>query len=68
MNKSWDILPSVDILKECLRVLKSGAWAMWREVTGHDKHRSKERNDYSKDNFEWEKKDIPTSPDSRMKY
>ena len=29
MGKEWDILPSVDILKECLRVLKSGAWAMW---------------------------------------
>ena len=29
MGKSWDVLPSVDILKECLRVLKSGAWAMW---------------------------------------
>ena len=29
MNKSWDVLPSVDILKECLRVLKSGAWALW---------------------------------------
>ncbi len=140
MGKSWDVLPSVDILKECLRVLKSGAWAMWlmtprqdsqlefllrlrqagfnisygslewlylsgfpkaadlslladkkacredliqklgreptkeefkeawgkwREVTGHDKHRSKERNDYSKDNFEWEKKDIPTSPEAQ---
>ena len=29
MNKSWDVLPSVDILKECLRVLKTGAWALW---------------------------------------
>lgn len=29
MGKSWDILPSIDILKECLRVLKSGAWALW---------------------------------------
>ena len=30
MNKEWDTdLPSVDILKECLRVLKSGAWALW---------------------------------------
>ena len=29
MNKSWDTLPSVEILKECLRVLKFGAWAMW---------------------------------------
>ena len=29
MNKEWDILPSVDILKECLRVLKTGAWALW---------------------------------------
>ena len=29
MNKSWDVLPSVDILKECLRVLKTGGWALW---------------------------------------
>ena len=29
MNKSWDTLPSVEVLKECLRVLKFGAWAMW---------------------------------------
>ena len=29
MNKDWDVLPSVDILKECLRVLKSGSWALW---------------------------------------
>ena len=29
MNKEWDILPSVEILKECLRVLKPGAWALW---------------------------------------
>ena len=29
MNKSWDVLPSADILKECLRVLKTGAWALW---------------------------------------
>ena len=29
MNKDWDVLPSVDILKECLRVLKTGAWALW---------------------------------------
>ena len=29
MGKEWDVLPSVDILKECLRVLKSGAFSMW---------------------------------------
>lgn len=29
MGKSWDTLPSVDILKECLRVLKTGSWALW---------------------------------------
>lgn len=29
MGKEWDILPSVDILKEALRVLKSGAFALW---------------------------------------
>jgi DNA modification methylase len=29
MGKEWDILPSVDILKECLRVLKDGAFAFW---------------------------------------
>ena len=140
MNKDWDVLPSVDILKECLRVLKTGAWALWlmtprqdsqlefllrlrqagfnisfselswiylsgfpkaadlslladkracredltqklgreptkeefkevwdkwRITTGYDKHRSKERNDYSKDNFEWENKDIPTSQEAQ---
>ena len=29
MNKEWDVLPTLDILKESLRVLKSGAWALW---------------------------------------
>ncbi len=29
IGKEWDILPSVDILKEALRVLKSGAFALW---------------------------------------
>ena len=30
MSKEWDTdLPSVDILKECKRVLKSGAFALW---------------------------------------
>ena len=29
MGKEWDVLPSVDILKECLRVLKDGAFALW---------------------------------------
>ena len=36
MNKDWDILPSVDILKECLRVLKSGSWAFWMMTTRQD--------------------------------
>ena len=36
MGKSWDVLPSVDILKECLRVLKSGSWAMWMMTTRQD--------------------------------
>ena len=29
MGKEWDVLPTLDILKESLRVLKSGAWALW---------------------------------------
>ena len=29
MNKEWDVLPTLEILKESLRVLKSGAWALW---------------------------------------
>ena len=29
MNKEWDVLPTLDILKESHRVLKSGAWALW---------------------------------------
>lgn len=29
MGKSWDVLPSVEILKECCRVLKSGAFSFW---------------------------------------
>ena len=29
MNKEWDVLPSVDILKECLRVMKPGAFSSW---------------------------------------
>ncbi len=29
MNKEWDVLPSTEVLKETLRVLKSGAFAMW---------------------------------------
>jgi site-specific DNA-methyltransferase (adenine-specific) len=29
MGKEWDVLPSVEILKECLRVLKSGAFSFW---------------------------------------
>ena len=140
MGKEWDILPSVDILKECLRVLKSGAWAMWlmtprqdsqlefllrlrqagfnisfssmewiyasgfpkaadlslladkrackedlmqkldreptkeefkeawgkwREVTGHDKKRSPEHNDYGIYNIEWDKRDNPNSPEAQ---
>jgi len=29
MGKEWDVLPTVEILKEALRVLKSGAFALW---------------------------------------
>ena len=29
MGKEWDVLPTLEILKEGLRVLKSGAWALW---------------------------------------
>lgn len=29
MGKAWDVLPSIEILKECQRVLKSGAFAFW---------------------------------------
>ena len=29
MGKFWDVLPSVEILKECCRVLKSGAFSFW---------------------------------------
>ena len=140
MGKSWDVLPSVDILKECLRVLKTGAWALWlmtprqdsqlefllrlrqagfnisfseiswiylsgfpkaaelslladkracredltqklgreptkeefkeawgkwREVTGHDKKRSPEHNDYGVYNIEWDKRDNPHTPEAQ---
>ena len=37
MNNDWDSeLPSVNILKECLRVLKSGAWALWMMTSRQD--------------------------------
>ena len=36
MNKEWDVLPSVEILKESLRVLKTGAWAMWMMTPRQD--------------------------------
>ena len=29
MGKEWDVLPTTEILKECLRVLKPGAFAFW---------------------------------------
>ena len=29
MGKEWDVLPTVEILKEALRVLKDGAFALW---------------------------------------
>ena len=29
LGKEWDILPKVDVLKECLRVLKPGSFALW---------------------------------------
>ena len=140
MGKSWDVLPSVEILKECLRVLKTGGWALWlmtprqdsqlefllrlkqagfsisfssmewvyasgfpkaadlslladkkacrenltqklgreptkeefkeawskwREVTGHDKKRSPEHNDYGIYNIEWDKRDNPNAQEAQ---
>ena len=29
MGKEWDVLPQVPLLKECLRVLKAGAFSFW---------------------------------------
>ncbi|MEM4104655.1 MAG: site-specific DNA-methyltransferase [Thermoplasmatales archaeon] len=29
MGEEWDVLPDVEILRECLRVLKDGAFALW---------------------------------------
>ncbi|MEM3264724.1 MAG: site-specific DNA-methyltransferase [Thermoplasmata archaeon] len=29
LGEKWDVLPNVEILKECLRVLKPGAFALW---------------------------------------
>ena len=29
MGKEWDVLPEVPLLKECLRVMKSGSFAFW---------------------------------------
>ena len=29
MGKEWDVLPSIEILKECHRVLKYGAFSLW---------------------------------------
>jgi len=29
MGKEWDVLPEVETLKECLRVLKAGAFSFW---------------------------------------
>ena len=29
MGKEWDVLPQVTLLKECLRVLKAGAFSFW---------------------------------------
>ena len=29
MGKEWDVLPEVDVLKECLRVIKAGAFSFW---------------------------------------
>ena len=36
MNKEWDVLPSVEILKECLRVLKDGAFSLWLMTSRQD--------------------------------
>jgi DNA modification methylase len=36
MQQTWDVLPSVGILKECLRVLKPGAFAFWMMTPRQD--------------------------------
>ncbi|MEM3416428.1 MAG: DNA methyltransferase [Candidatus Micrarchaeaceae archaeon] len=38
MGKEWDVLPNVDTLKECLRVLKPGAFAMWLMTPRQDSY------------------------------
>lgn len=36
MGKEWDVLPSTELLKECLRVLKPGAFAFWLMTARQD--------------------------------
>lgn len=36
MGKEWDILPTVETLKECLRVLKDGAFSFWLMTSRQD--------------------------------
>ncbi|MEM3264582.1 MAG: site-specific DNA-methyltransferase [Thermoplasmata archaeon] len=36
MGEEWDVLPDVEILKECLRVLKPGAFALWLMTSRQD--------------------------------
>ena len=36
MQKAWDVLPTTEILKECIRVLKAGAFALWFQSPRQD--------------------------------
>ncbi|MEM3414793.1 MAG: DNA methyltransferase [Thermoproteota archaeon] len=38
MGKEWDVLPNVNTLKECLRVLKPGAFALWMMTPRQDSY------------------------------
>ena len=38
MGKKWDVLPSVETLKESLRVLKHGAFALWMMTPRQDSY------------------------------
>ena len=38
MGKEWDVLPTVDALKECLRVLKPGAFSFWLMTPRQDSY------------------------------
>jgi site-specific DNA-methyltransferase (adenine-specific) len=36
MGKEWDVLPSVELLRECLRVMKHGAFSFWMMTPRQD--------------------------------